>query len=68
MIEITIREIAELTPAEQRQMERWIGDRINLAQLRAAQTRRRALRQAIDLSETAEDYIMDQIGPEDDCY
>lgn len=69
MIEITPREIAQLTPAEQRQMERWIGDRINLARLRAARKQRRAVRQAIDEVENEDDSLPDMqhhgLDPED---
>lgn len=42
-MKITPREIAALTPTEQRNMARWIGEHSHLAELAATQKRRREI-------------------------
>ena len=55
MNQITVREIAELTTAEQQQMSRWIGEQSGLTVLRSQAARNRAVREAIDEAEQNED-------------
>jgi hypothetical protein len=56
MMTITTREIAKLTPAEQRKMQRWIGEDSHLSELSGS---RRGKRRSIDEEESWDDNVPD---------
>lgn len=66
MLEITPREIAQLTPAERSNIDRFIGEQAGHAALMAARTRNRAIQQVRDEEEFGSPDMQVFADPDDD--